>query len=90
MGEGQAGQGLDGSPISELQRPEGQKNVKTTRLNQDLHMVALESTAEAFKFMSESSAEKSRILKDVNDYALFNRLGRQPDTISEAYFNSRE
>jgi hypothetical protein len=43
MGEGQSGQGSGGSPIGELQRPEGQKSAKTTRLNQDLHMAALKS-----------------------------------------------
>jgi hypothetical protein len=40
--------------------------------------------------MSESSAEKSKVLKDANDDALFSRPGRQPDTISEAYFKLRE
>jgi hypothetical protein len=50
----------------------------------------LKSAAKAFKLMSESSAEKSRVLKDVNDDALFSRPGRQPDTMSEAYFKLRE
>ena len=90
MGEGQAGQGSGGSPTGELQRPEGQKNAKTARLNQDLHMAALRSAAEAFKLMSESSAEKAIGLKDANDDPLFSRPGRQPDTISEAYFKLRE
>ena len=36
------------------------KNAKTTRMNQDLQMAALKSVAEAFKHMSESSADKSR------------------------------
>ena len=89
-GEGQAGQGSDGSPTGELQQPEGQKIAKTTRLNQDLHMAALKSAAEAFKHMSKSIAEKSRVLKDANDDALFSRPGRQPDAISEAYFKLRE
>ena len=90
MGEGQAGQGLGGSPTGELQRPEGQKNAKTARLNQDLHMAALKSTAEAFKLMSESSAEKAIVLNDANDHTLFSRPGRQHDTMSETYFKLRE
>jgi hypothetical protein len=90
VGEGQPGQGSGGSPTGELQRPEGTKSAKAARLNQDLHMAALKSAAEAFKLMSESSAEKSKVLKDANDDALFSRPGRQPDTMSEAYFKLRE
>ena len=39
------GQGSSGSPIGELQRSEGQKSAKTTRLKQDLYMVASENAA---------------------------------------------
>ena len=53
-------------------------------------MAALKSAAEAFKLMSESTAEKARVLKDANDDALFNHPGRQPNTMSEAYFKLRE
>ena len=48
-------------------------------------MPALKSAAEAFKLISESTAERARVLKDVNDDALFNHPGRQFDTMSEAY-----
>ena len=53
-------------------------------------MDALKSAVEAFKLMSESSAEKARVLNDANDDALSSRPRRQPDTISEAYFKLRE
>ena len=45
-------------------------------------MAALKSAVEAFKLMSESSAEKARVLNDANDDALSSRPRRQPDTIS--------
>jgi hypothetical protein len=53
-------------------------------------MAAMKSAAKAFKLMNESSAKKSRVLKDANDDALFSRPGRQPDTMSEAYYKLRE
>ena len=40
--------------------------------------------------MNELFAEKSIVLKDVNDDALFSCPGRCPDTIFEAYFKLRE
>ena len=88
MGEGQAGQGSGGSLTGELQWPEGQKNAKTSRLNQYLHMAALKSATEAFKLMSESYVEKSRVLKD--DDAVFSCPGRQFNMIYEAFQIKKE
>ena len=53
-------------------------------------MVALKSAAEAFKLLSESTAEKASTVKDANYDALFSRPGQQPATMSEAYFKLRE
>ena len=53
-------------------------------------MAALKYAAKIFKLMSEPSAEKSRVVKDANDDALFNHPGRHPHTIFEVYFKLRE
>ena len=59
------------------------KKCKNIKAQPNLHMAALKNAAEAFKLMSESYVEKSKVLKD--DDAMFRFPGRQFNMIYEAF-----